>query len=500
MSAPKFDSPPANLEWRLQGERILIVILTMLVLVGTPIQCASALDLPPESIKTLPLAKEESVSVYVPSEAAPEEGLAVNIIYPQQPRYKDGAPIAVIVPGGHGPNGLRFTMHAAQSGFVEVRFAFPGGGLKQFHSGGSWDERGVESQKALRDVLLFAHGEKTDKNGKHIGDLIPTPVNTNHVGAVGWENGGSVLIITLAKFPLDLGFTKWIAFCESPIGSLLSPSVLGTKKDLNLNRHYRQGSAATGTCMIDFRKLAWQPDVYRNKAEHISLGREPSKGVLFFDENGNKVWEESVEFALAHASEPGGNKKYYAPEVTAALVRLQLFPKKRWPRGVATLKETEQFFQERDATLFVKQIPLQYPDLLVMLYGSKIDQEQCQPDHPHICLNYNLWHASKPKWLRLNPDPNYVGFVADMNPMSFVNNKPDAPIDASTIEAHLEPEGFIPDYIYMQAAISELADRSKKDYFKAGMPTVLFNYMNDEIKKYKRELAQKQAQQKQTNN
>ncbi len=478
-----------------RSTRLVALALIAIISVSAPIQTGFALDLPPESIKTLPLAKEESVSTYVPSEAAPEEGLAVNIIYPQQPRYKDGAPVAVVVPGGHGPSGLRFTMHAAQAGFVEVRFAFPGGGLKQFHSGGSWDERGVESQKALRDVLLFAHGEKADKNGKHISELVPTTVDTNNVGAVGWENGGSTLIITLAKFPLDLGFTKWITFCESPIGSLLSPSVLGTRKDLILNRHYRQGSAATGNCMIDFRKLAWQPDVYRNKSEHLSLGREPSKGVLFFDENGNKVWEESVEFALAHASEPGGTRKYYAPEVTAAMLRLQTFPKRRWPRGVATLKESEHFFQERDATLFVKQIPLQYPDLLVMIYGSKIDQEQSQPDHPHISLNYNLWHASKPKWLRLNPDPVYVGHVADMNAMNFVNNRPNAPIDNSTIEAHLEPEGFIPDYIYMQAAIAELADRAKKDYLKTPITTVLYNYMNDEMKKYKRELAQKQAAQ-----
>src|SRR5262249_8226951 len=156
------------------------------------------------------------------SEAAPGQGLAVNIIYPKTPRYKkDGAPVVVIAPGGEGGSGLRFNMHASQAGFIEVRFAFPGGGLSQFHSTGSWDERGKNSQKALRDVLMFAHGEKTDTKGRHITDLIPTTVDLSNIGAVGWANGGNILIVTMAKFPLDLGFIKWNAFYESPIGCLM---------------------------------------------------------------------------------------------------------------------------------------------------------------------------------------------------------------------------------------------------------------------------------------
>jgi hypothetical protein len=385
-------------------------------------------------------------------------------------------------------------MHAAQSGFAEVRFAFPGGGLKQFHSGGSWDERGPDSQKALRDILMFAHGEKQDKKGKTISELVPTKLDVNNIGAVGWENGGNVLIVTLAKFPLDLGFMRWISFYESPIGPLLSPSVLGTTKELSINSHYRQGSAATGTCLVDWRKLCWASDIFRDRTEHLGLGRDPSRGVLFFDENGNRVWEESAEFPIAHFTEPGGERKYYAPEITQALIRLKLFPHKRWPKRVATLAETEKFFQERDGSQYVKQIPLQYPDMLVTIFGSRLDHEQRQPDHPHIALLYNLWLASKPKWVRLNPDPNYVGFIADMNVGNFVENKPDASIDAATIETHLEPEGFIPDYKYMEAAISELADRIKKNNLKPKLMTVLVDYQNEPMKKYRKEMLEKQIQ------
>ncbi len=477
--------------------RIKILATIAVLLFNTTYSVQNALaasDIPADSIKNLPMAKEESVSTYIPSEVAPETGIAVNIIYPETPRYKEGAPVVVVVPGGHGPSGLRFTMHSAQSGFAEVRFAFPGGGLKQFHSGGSWDERGPDSQKALRDVLMFAHGEKQDKKGKTISELVPTALDVNNIGAVGWENGGNVLIITLAKFPLDLGFIRWLAFYESPIGPLLSPSVLGTTKELMINRHYRQGSAATGTCLVDWRKLQWVGDILRDRTEHLGLGRDPSRGVLFFDENGNKVWEESVEFPIAHFTEPGGEKKYYAPEITKAMIRLKLFPPKRWPKRVATLSETEKYFQDRDATLYIKQLPLQYPDMLVTIFGSRLDHEQRQPDHPHIALSYNLWLASKPKWLRLNPDPKYVGFIADMNSGNFTENKPDASIDASAIETHLEPEGFIPDYKYMEAAIAELADRIKKDNLKPTLMNVLVDYQNETMKKYRKEMLEKQAQ------
>lgn len=438
--------------------------------------------------------KEESISVYVPSEAAPDGGVAVNIIYPKTPRYKEGAPIAVVVPDGHGPSGLRFTMHAAQVGFAEVRFAFPGGGLKAFHSGGSWDERGENSQKALRDVILFAHGEKTDSTGKKITEIVPKQLDASNVGVVGWGNGGNVLLASMGKFALDLGFLKWAAFYESPIGTLLSPSILGTKHELVTNRYYRQGSAATGTPLIDWSKLCWQGDVFRNRTEHLGLGREPSRGILFFDENKNGIWEESQEFPINHATEPGGDRKFYAPEVTEQLIKLKLFPRARWPKRIATLDETEKFFQERDGSQFIKQIPLQYPDLLVTIFGSRLDHEQRQPDHPHIAMTYNMLLASKPKWLRLNPDPKYVGFVADMNAMNFVENKPDTSIDASTIESHLEPEGFIPDEVYMQATIAELADRAKKDYFKTPLEMVLYPYMNDSVKQYKKEQLLKQAQ------
>ena len=112
-------------------------------------------DLPPESMHIPLLATESSVSTYVPSSAAEGQGIAVNVIYTGKARFKDGAPIAVVAPGGVGADGLSFNMHAAQVGAVEVRFAFPGGGTPQFGTKGTFDNRGARSIEAFRDVLLF---------------------------------------------------------------------------------------------------------------------------------------------------------------------------------------------------------------------------------------------------------------------------------------------------------------------------------------------------------
>src|SRR5262249_37408822 len=152
------------------------------------------------TLKIPPMVPEQSVSTFVPSEAAPGKGIAVNVIYPAKPRYPEGAPVVVVVPGGNGADGLEFSMHAAQAGFAEVRFAFPGGGSASFSSGGIYDNRGLESQQALKDVLQFAGGKIRDTQGKTIGELVPTKVATGNVGMVGWANGGNIALVTLGKF------------------------------------------------------------------------------------------------------------------------------------------------------------------------------------------------------------------------------------------------------------------------------------------------------------
>lgn len=537
----------------------LVVILSFACSAGLfEAFAAASAEIPGESFKTLPMVQERSVSTYVPSEVAPDGGLAVTLSYPTMTRYEDGAPVVVLIPGSGKASGLRFTIHAVQTGFVEVKFAFPGGGLKKFHSGGSWDNRGKDSQKALRDVLLYASGKKKDFKGRTIQDIIPRKVNTQNIGMMGWHDGFNIAVITLVRFHPVLGFVKWLTSFESPIGAIMLPSNLGTNQELNLNKHYKEGSAATGKIDIDFSKIAWYADGFRNRSQRSKQKLHTPKGVLFFDDNENGKFDELTEFPLNYGVIPGVEKQFYAPEITEALKRSEIFMawvekevdeetkkkeeakaraeaaaqkkgaskllsklpfkkdpppvstktsspnsgtagpsgeltaaeeeffknkelKEVWPKQVAKLKESEAYFNDRDASLYIGKLGELYPDLLVTVFGSRIDHQEQQVDHPHIALAYNLLMASKLKWFRLNPAMVYVGFTADMNPENFVNNKVKGPIDASNIKGYLEPEGYITDAMYARACISELADRVKHKDLSCPLEGVLENYLNEAL-------------------
>lgn len=513
---------------------LLSAILTLVFVSNQAAFCALGGDLPPESVKVLPMVNEPSVSTYIQGDKGK---IAVNIMYPSMTRYDRGAPVAVVVPGNQRASGLSISAHTVQVGFCEVRFAFPGGGLKEFHTDGSWDQRGVDSQTVLKEVVLFACSKKSDLNGKFIGDLLPKKVDAQNVGLLSFHDGGNITLVTLAKFAKELEIARpnlrWLAFCEPQVGSFFSPSCMGTKKELVTNQYYKHGSAATGRIRIDFQKLAYQPDVYRDKIIREKQKMVTPKGVLFFDDNQNRTWEEELEFPLTYGTLPNTKKQYYAPEIVAAIIKSKMFaplpvpkeettqtnqaqsqapskgnkllslvkmkgpapqpqkhqptksttekkePEDRWPATIARLGEAEEYFQERDGSLYVDSVTKSFPNLLITIYGSKVDHNEQQPDHPNITYLYNLFLGAKTKWLRLNPDPAYLGFVADMNEGNFVNNKPNEPIDGDKIELHLESEGLVSDHVMMEAAISELADRSAANNLNTPLAKVIKPYLNE---------------------
>lgn len=454
-----------------------VVVLFALILGWTCLHPAAALsELPPASIKIPPMVKEKSVSTYIPSSAAPGEGLAVNLIYPEKPRYKEGAPVVVVVPAGNSSSGLDFSMHAAQQGFVEVRFAFQGGGKLGFRSSGIYDFRGLQSREALKDVIRFASGAIADSQGKTIHQLVPMAVRNDKVGAVGWSNGGNVLLTTLATYSAELPAVSWLAFYESPIGAIFFPPALGGAQDLLPNKNYRQGTAATGNPIIDFRKLTYSVDAKKTPGSHKKIGEPEIPGVLYFDENGNHVWEEASEYAFTYATDVGVEKQIYAPAVTRGLLKNARLPE--WPPQMATIAESIGYFKERDGSLYIKEVVNHYPNLLVTVFGSRLDHLQRQQDHPHIALQYNAWLEDGVKFLRLNPDPHYVAAAGDMHNGSFVNNPGNANIDSDSIDQHLEPEGLLPDYVFMEAAAAELSDRAYLSKYSHLLRGTLVKYYN----------------------
>lgn len=455
---------------------------------------AYSADIPAAAIKVPPMVKEESISTYVPSDTAPGQGLAVNMIFSAKARYKDGAPVVVVVPGGNGSQGLDFSMHAAQQGLVEIRFAFPGGGKPGFMSSGIYDNRGLQSQQALRDVLKFAAGEINDRSGKNISELVPVRLYNKSVGAIGWSNGGNTLLVTLGKFAEQLPFMGWVAFYESPVGTWFYPPSLGGSSDFLSNKHYRQGTAATGQVLVDLKNLAYQRDASKNPGSHKKVDEPELKGVAFYDENKNGVWDEGSEFAFPYSTDIGIDKQIYPPAVIKALHQLPDFQPKKEPKSeelriikkklkekkldvpFVSYEESLSYFRERDGSQYIKQVVEAYPQMPFTVFGSHLDHLQRQPDHPHIAMLYNMLLDAKPKFLRLNPSGVYVGAASFMKPSTFVENRPNTSIDSDMIDRSLEPEGLLPDYVYMEAAAAELSDRVKLSRWTKVLEEPLVNY------------------------
>ena len=66
--------------------------------------------------------------------------------------------------------------------------------------------------------------------------------------------------------------------------------------------------------------------------------------------------------------------------------------------------------------------------------------------------------------------------ITGLNFENFTNNKPNATIDAATIANYLEGEGTTKDYVMVDAAIAELADRrrAKNLTFPLTIPLTLY--------------------------
>ncbi|HNB25088.1 MAG TPA: hypothetical protein PKZ32_21890, partial [Candidatus Melainabacteria bacterium] len=291
------------------------------------VQPADARAILPEAVLKKPVpVVEDSVSTYVPSAVAPGNGIAVNIIYPEKVRYKAGAPIAIVVNGNESTS-LSMSMHAANSGIAEVRFAYPGCGMRQFHSDGIFDNFGESCSTALKDVILFMKGETNDYKGRSVRELIPVNLDQSVLGLVAWEKGANIALVTLAKHQEKIPFISYLAFFEGAAGCMFAPDNLGTVKDMFLNRHYREGSAASGQILVDYRKLMYAANARRHPGVAKKRGESELKGVLYFDENNNRAWDEAAEFALNYASEVGLDQQIYAPPITEALARHRVFEK-----------------------------------------------------------------------------------------------------------------------------------------------------------------------------
>ncbi len=426
----------------------------------------------------------EGIRLHVPSDACASEGVAVILTLPRTPRWAEGAPVVVHIPGGWGQSGLEQRgADLSGFGFADLRFSFPGGGLPDFQSGGANDHRGEPSIRALRDLIRFATGRKADSNGKTIQDHAgKIKILVDHAGLAGWSNGGNPAGIVAALYGKDFPDLAFYASFESPLGEGACGAELGGF-GTGPNPAYDPD-----TGVLDLKKLAWDPELRiaapgggrggaggreggaggrTSGAPARPGGGDPGRaslpsGGLFFDLDGDGSFDEGSDFAgrpLAGTSESGEPRAGYSLRLLRGAEESGLFAEGR-PSQIPSLAEAEVWWQFRDALPHLPRAVENCPKLAVIVYGSEKDHVQAALDHPHILAQVEGYRAAGATFVRLNPDRAYVQWVSGGGAETAVDNPAGQAWDHRSIRAAMEPEDAASDAGYMAAALCELADRT----------------------------------------
>ncbi|MCC6622209.1 MAG: hypothetical protein IT385_13175 [Deltaproteobacteria bacterium] len=411
----------------------------------------------PDPEPAIELAPGTTTTLRVPSATAPTSGLAVSVTVPSAPRWDEGAPIALVLPGGQVTSGLGDTAGAVASvGFVELRMALPGDPTTSPES--RYDARGATSIAAVADVIAWARGERADADGHTLADRLgdATPL-ADVFGLVGLSNGGNLTLTTLALGEgVEAGRVDFVVNWESPVGDGMVGVEAGGNG--NPNPAYDPDTGAW-----DLSALAWSATLPVGGGP--GGGPSPFTGGLYFDFDHDGVAErDGGDFVLRPivGTETGTSqaRAWWSIRVMAEAERRGLVPSPR-PAHVPTLAETTTWWRARDAEHQLTAAAARHPDLLFMVVASEVDHVQGQPDHPHVLAQYEGLRAAG-TWVRLGPDAAYLAAVGvtEASLAAAPDNVAGGALDHQTIHDAVDPEG-IPVGLAIRAGACELADRAR---------------------------------------
>lgn len=434
-----------------------------------------------------------SFTVYVPSEAAPDGGVAVRVFYPAAggTRYPDGAPVSILVPGGHTQGGLRPegpNPEVIAHGFIAVDFLMPGGESRDgARSGGTYDYRGPDCQRALADVIAYAQGRVRDQVGEAITDRLPFAL-TDNVALLATSNGGNLALTTMAAHGEELPDLRGLVAFESPIGHPYILVDLGGRGG-TLNPLYEPGTCAPSGCPLPGldRYLAFDPDA-TFRLEDPAGAEVELRGVFFVDEDEEGDLD-AGEFTFSGIAGPGPvvdgrhrARNYLSvlvTEVVAADESAYFGPTPPpWYAGIA---DTRAFWDARDGLPAIPAAHELLPDLLVVVVASQEDHVQGQPDHPHIRTQVAAWLEAGHGFVRLNPDAAYMAWLSGEPASAFPDNPANASLPYPDTDEVLLPEevGERPVNSGPVAGVLEVADRVWAGDTSADLEAVLRDFRGD---------------------
>ena len=210
-----------------------------------------------------------------------------------------------------------------------------------------------------------------------------------------------------------------------------------------------------------------------------ALPRDPTwpRGGLYLDGDGNGTFNKDADYGfwVVYDSPRAGQprKAFYFPTIIREARDRKVFGSV-WPSHIATVQEVEERARSEDALRHVRDAVRRLPHLAVLVFES--EAHHVTADASHAIAQVNAWLDAGARWVRFNPDTNYVESVTGRKPSRAVQNPAGQRLDRKTITNLLEPEeanGGPSDAQGMAAAVSELADRTYRSNWTPALTTVL---------------------------
>jgi hypothetical protein len=417
----------------------------------------------------------EQIDISLPTESAGTGSLAVRLFAPSESNrsyLREGVPIVIEVPGGNSTGGLMPSRSSGLEGFIYLTFLFPGGRFEGRTSAGTYDHRGLNSIKALRDVILFASGQLPDSQGRTIDTIVRVPVLTENIGLLTLSNGGPISVVTLALYGAQLPNVKYIIDWENPTNGQIVNTDAGPGANFEcpasgrpqvrprLTNPYYRGYGPV-ILDIDYSRIAYDSSTDRlfldgNQNSRFDTTTDVS-GCRTTDLNKNGQLDPEEDFGLSPSpySVPG-ERKHYSLQAIEAAHDAKLFSS--WPASIDTPEESNTFWEIRDAARNYDALAKVRPDLKMLILTSVEDHVQTVPGKPHIRQPFDAFVRHK-LWVKLNPSRASV-IAVDTRLQARTDLPENAPNSAPADwnrYSYAYPEG-IPDAVYYAAAVREMAE------------------------------------------
>jgi len=424
------------------------------------------------------------VDVDVPSLNDPNQIWAVRVQAPApgSARYGDGAPVIIWTPGGYEPKDLKHELPADANDVIIVTFLFPGttDQPSSRHSDGSYDYRGRNCIEALRDVILYAAGEMTDRQGRLIDDVVPVPVLHDNIGLIGLSNGGNIIVAAPALHGADvLGHLRYLIQWETPVSSQVATRDMGRiwMKPSNAQGDYfnpRYLGYGPLSFPVDYNDLA-----YNASETYYPLFHDGNKDGQYTtvevnsptmrqepDLDGSGKLELDEDFPLDYYLSEDGARWVYSRPLTHALFDRHIFT--TWPAQIATPVQADAYWDIRESVRMYNAATTNIPALEAMVLAGVRDHVQSAPDKPHIRQAFEGWHNTG-VWVQINPSPAYLLEIEpNLSPAGLPNNQPNTPpTNWLAIDIYCIPQA-IDTGIYQLAAIRQMADRAHSNINECG--------------------------------